>query len=428
MNPLLENGTMATELLAGYGEEVITPILPCPLSGYGYYLGRQADAVLDDLKVRAVFVESDERALLVSADLIGLSVDFCDRLREEIASRFNLPFTHILISCTHTHSGPATVPLRGMGQVSAPYLKSVQEKILRATERAFAGREKKQLRWNTDKVKPIGYNRVQKASQPLDDLLGVMIFEGKREKIYVVNYACHPVSLGVTTQISADFPGRLVKEIESQSSRCVFLQGFCGDIDPVNKKEGGPGSLSEMEGYGRYLAQAVLNLKKKAELASEVRIKGKEKRVWLPYQRMDIPAIEKEKKRVWERGCRSDSNFQRFLDEWEAEARAKFHQKEFCCLRNVPVNLLEVGPVTLVGYPGEVFCELGLKIKEWGFTFFTTGYTNGNVGYLPTRKTYENRNDYAAYQAPKIYDTFPFSPEIEEILLTATRELVLSAG
>ena len=49
-----------------------------------------------------------------------------------------------------------------------------------------------------------------------------------------------------------------------------------------------------------------------------------------------------------------------------------------------------IGPLALVTAPGEIFAENGLLVKEhspFEHTFFL-GYTNGSVGYVPTRSAY----------------------------------------
>ena len=52
---------------AGFGKAEITPPLGVELAGYGYYLHRTADRVLDPLFVRAAAFERDgERYLLIS--------------------------------------------------------------------------------------------------------------------------------------------------------------------------------------------------------------------------------------------------------------------------------------------------------------------------------------------------------------------------
>ena len=105
-------------LEAGDGEQVITPPLGTELAGYGFYLARRAERVLDDLRVRCVCVGHGRTwVFLISCDLIGFAVDAADRHRRRIAERWGVPVGHVLLACTHTHSGPATKTAIGLGEV-----------------------------------------------------------------------------------------------------------------------------------------------------------------------------------------------------------------------------------------------------------------------------------------------------------------------
>ena len=57
------------------------------------------------------------------------------------------------------------------------------------------------------------------------------------------------------------------------------------------------------------------------------------------------------------------------------------------------------------------------RLREQWPALFTFGCCGGNVGYLPTSDAYASPDDHACYTAPKLYDLFPFAPQIEDILL-----------
>jgi hypothetical protein len=67
---------------------IITPPLGTDLTGFGFYLDRKAERVLDDLKVRALYLDDQKaRLLIISCDLLGLSVARADRIRSQSAPR-----------------------------------------------------------------------------------------------------------------------------------------------------------------------------------------------------------------------------------------------------------------------------------------------------------------------------------------------------
>ena len=50
-----------------------------------------------------------------------------------------------------------------------------------------------------------------------------------------------------------------------------------------------------------------------------------------------------------------------------------------------------MGPVALVGFPGEPFAEIGVRVRENSPFQFThmAGYSNGVTGYVPTAEEFE---------------------------------------
>lgn len=56
------------------------------------------------------------------------------------------------------------------------------------------------------------------------------------------------------------------------------------------------------------------------------------------------------------------------------------------------------------------------------------GYAYGVVGYLPPAAAFEDAEDYACRCAPKFFQLFPFTPEVEPRLLDAAREALRAIG
>ncbi len=75
------------------------------------------------------------------------------------------------------------------------------------------------------------------------------------------------------------------------------------------------------------------------------------------------------------------------------------------------VHALKIGDFVLVTFPGEIFVEIGLRIKErspFRHTF-VAGYTNGSIGYAPTaddydKQAYEDSSTRLAPQWQAIYE------------------------
>jgi len=418
----------ARALQAGYGEIDITPPLGTDLAGFGFYLDRRATVVRDRLKARALCLEAGEdMVLILSLDLLSLAVDFADRCRGQISRETGIPLKNILLACTHTHSGPAVQPLPGLGKISRDYVRKLPALVLEAARRARTNLEEAEFGFHTEAVEPIGYNRRLNSFCPIDPWLKVGIFRQKKHSIFLLNYACHAVTLGPTKEISSDWPGAAVKEIEKNGNKALVLQGFCGDIDPVtyiNRRLG-----ATREDYclaGRIIAARALKSVKYAEFRKDISLKSAENRIRLPLSVFPRKNLDLETAAALEAN-RQFPHAARVISLWRKKIEK--HYETFAAspwLENVPVQAIRVGEMRILCLPGEAFCSLGLKLQARFPALMTAGYANGDVGYLPTADAYQNPDDYACYCAPKFYGLFNFTPAVERVLIEESSRLLSS--
>ena len=103
-------------LHAAAGAVVITPDAnnhPCPLFMGGTSGNRLAEGIHDDLEARVLVLARDDLHVIVaSLDLVGLEAPDTARMQARIAA-LGLDPAHLLVSCTHTHSGPDTIGVWG---------------------------------------------------------------------------------------------------------------------------------------------------------------------------------------------------------------------------------------------------------------------------------------------------------------------------
>ena len=413
-------------LRAGYGETIITPPPGTDLTGFGFYLDRKAEKVLDNLKVRALYLKDHkERALIISCDLLGLSVARSDRIRHQLGAVLGLPTRYILLCCTHTHSGPATESMTGLGRVNWDYVGLLPEAIASAAGQAASSSGEAEFGFASEAVEPIGFNRRKRNFEEIDPWLKVGVFRFKDRRLFLLNYACHAVTLGPTNAVSADWPGALVREIESRGDHCLFLQGFCGDIDPVaylNRRLGA--TADDLALYGRILASRARKAADLAAFEKEPDLKSAAARIRLP---LLVPARAELKKEA-DAAVESNREFPRvrsFIRNWRERAEKKHGEfRKSPWMEGIPIHAMRIGSLKILGFPGEVFCAYGLKLRRSWPSLMTAGYADGDIGYIPTRQTYATPGDYACYFAPKFYALFPFSPAIETIILRESRNVL----
>ncbi len=90
----------------------------------------------------------------------------------------------------------------------------------------------------------------------------------------------------------------------------------------------------------------------------------------------------------------------------------------------MPIQALDLAGLKILGLPGEAFSAYGAVFEKARPWFFPAGYANGDVGYFPTRRSFDDPGDYAAYSAPKFYSLFPFTLEIESLITAAGLEIL----
>jgi len=409
----------AAGLEAGYGERIITPPIGTELAGYGFYLERRAERVLDELHVRSVCVRlGDARVFLISCDLIGLAVDEADRHRRRIADRWGLPPAHVLLACTHTHSGPATKPAIGLGEMDAAYMDRLPAWIDEAVDRSAADLRRCAMRVGEGVVDGIGRNRRGPEAGAADPGLRVARFERPDRRIYLVGYACHPVTAGPTGDVTADWPGAVAACFEEAGDCGLVLQGCSGEIDPVAAcRENGVGASEAVRRTGERLALHARRIAARADACAPAGVAAAERRIALPLVAWSGERIAQEARAFVERfGLFPGAP--RFAAEWERLARAsggRLAERPF--VDGVPIQAVGIGPLRILALPGEPFTRIGVRIREGAPGAWVAGYANGSVGYLPSREAFADPADYACWCAPRFTTLVPFAPGLEDLLV-----------
>ncbi len=406
------------KLTAGYGETLITPPIGVELSGYGFYLERKAMSVLDDLKARALYLENDgQKLLLISCDLVGFTVAVADAIRGKISKAVKVPSSNILLACTHTHTGPATMPLPGIGEMDPGYMASLPAAIAEASVRAVSDASEAAFSYSFEALEPLGYNRTNVTFEGIDPTLKIAYFERETEDILFLSYACHAVILGRSTQVSADWPGAAVRALEKTGRRAIVFQGFCGDIDPVTQlNRWGEGTPDDLALYGFIIADRARKSRCYAKTPTDPTIRTVERRIRVP---LAVPPEDKIDD-VANLFLEKNSGFplaDRFAEEWKKKARSEYGglmKEPF--VAGVPIQAAHIGGLEILGLPGEVFSQFGLNLRKTHPALVPIGYANGDIGYFPGKGAFADLGDYACYCAPMFYTVFPFTPDLEEII------------
>lgn len=419
----------------------ITPRLPCPMGGYGARTA-PAQAVHDPLTVQALFLDG---VLWLCFDLLLLRSDDVARIRRAAADASGVAPGDIVVSCTHTHAGPATVALPPQEQAAEEYLQSLPGRAAPVARRAVAqarpaivvaGSFRSSVGANRrDPAKPADTTNVFWAffDDPTEgDGAGARWPTGPLRGV-LLQTACHPTVLPPENlAVSADFIGGL-RAAWSRARPDAWLgvvNGAAGDISTrftrraQNFDEAWRLGQILHEELERALAQAP------AEAPAAGHLRMLRDRVALP--RKDLPSPEAARARLAEAEARW-REARRRLEAGEIPPgeerlyRTAFEgaQSEWALLQSgrwledeAEVVVLDLGAFGAVVLPGEPFSSLGQAVRgrsPWAETM-VAGYSNGHVGYLPDRTAYEE----GGYEALAAH----VAPEAGERLVEAAARLL----
>lgn len=367
----------------------------------------------DTLYAQAVLLDDgDSKCAIVSCDLLGFSSAQCWEMRARIASRSTIPISNIIICCTHTHSGPACASTRGlMGQTDEIWQAHAMELIVSMVAQLEHELVPAKLTTSSTQVEGIGYNR-DDDTRPIDtELMTVALDTLDGGAIAtLINYATHAVTMGPSNLLfSGDFPAAAVRQLsELRGGVSLFLQGACGDVDPlVYQQHGwGSGTFEVCEQMGRTLATHALSSIKEAVWEADVKLQSASSAIELP---VDVPPSTDELLKWvadWEHEVSHPNqesaipiqfgNAETFLM-WAGELLDALSKESVPASYKTQISVMTFNQFTIVAAPFEAYSDIGMRIKQQlgaGSSLFV-GYANGENGYLPSRWA-KQRGGYGA--------------------------------
>ena len=260
--------TFGQDLLVGASQSPINPPIPSFIAGHSK--NRKFTGIHDSLFVKA-FVADDGRnsMAILSFDCIGLLYPQLLQIRAEVQKKLK-GFKHqqIVMSSTHTHSGPDVVGLWGAdlmhSGVDSVYMRFLVNTAADQVIMAWKKRKKVKAYFNSGTH---GEDWVKNISEPaeLDRSLTTIQFRDQKGSSVatLTNFACHPTFLdAVHHVVSADYPAGFYRKIdETLGGVNIFLQGSIGGwVQP----EGEPQTIEQAYLRGRELGEATTTLLKNA--------------------------------------------------------------------------------------------------------------------------------------------------------------------
>jgi sugar phosphate isomerase/epimerase len=417
---IVTQATMATtNLVAGIAVIDITP--PDGYRMSGYFRERLSTGTLNPLKAKAIVLrQGKESAALVFCDIIGISPDASSRARVQAFQKTGIPIENILITATHTHTGPLyfgalrkhfhdiAVAEHGYDpREKVDYASELVTKIVETIKQADSKAKAIRLEAGVAEQRGLSFNRrfhmkdgsvrfnqgvlnpdIVHTAGPIDPDVGIVFFRDANNSSVVsaiVNFALHLDTVG-GTKYAADYPFYLEESLREQYGNdfvLLFGTGTCGDINhiDVTKKE-----RLKTDYIGKTLAETVKAKTEYLKTITEPALTVRSEIVQVPLQSYGPEKVAWAQKNIKKVGTGELS----FLKQVEAY---KILAVEMRRGETIPleVQVFRISrDVAVVGLPGEVFVDIGLAIKH-ASPFPTTlviELCQDAPGYIPTKKAF----------------------------------------
>lgn len=434
----MDNTLTSTEFYGfiGIAEADITPPVGIYLGNWGAATSPVATGIHRPLFMTCMTFQSEKEEdplILLGLDL-GWWKDRTDELllRKKILDAFNLSSDRLLICLSHTHSGPSVCrkdTSRPGGHLIEPYLDRLEAVAISLIGESIAKAEKSILSWkygqcdlakNRDLKDPsknrylVGYNPEKPSDRTL--LCGRITDESGRIMGTIVNYACHPTTLGwENTLISPDYIGSMRETIRQETvSPVFFIQGASGDLAPLIQYTGDVGVADR---HGRHLGYAVLSLLESMPAPGTIHVFGGAVESGAPLaiwneERINIPADSAAVQRNIRYSLKDFPDYAELEKTWIATDDPV--QKERLWRKmgirsgigdgdesDIPLWVWKLGGAYIVAHPNEAYSIYQQTIRATlpGIPLVIGNLVNGSIGYFPPEDLYQE-DIYAVWQTP----------------------------
>jgi len=394
-------------LQAGAARVCITPNLGAALQGS--LTERLATRIHDDLWAKALVLDNGERRVgIVVCDIIALTGAIVEPAKALVAERCGIPPENLLVSATHTHTGPVTMQI-AQGDLDEAYLAELSVRIADAVVMAADRLEPAQLgfatgacpsevhnrRWHmadgTVRFNP-GYQHPElvEPAGPTDPTLSLFVVRTpeRRPIAALANLSLHYVG-SPAYDISADYFGCFAAALQRCAGAefvAMLSNGCQGDINNCNFRRPAPTAPHPYYHSERVAnvvageAWRIWNTLWEEDFHSEVVLGAALEKVPMRPRRPTPEQIEAGRK--WMAAHTIDDDLWAWTYAREHVAMAEGWPEE----RDFPVQVLRLGDVGVVGFPAEPLVEIGLDLRARSpiQPVVPIGLANDMAGYVGT--------------------------------------------
>ena len=443
----------AQQLRVGVAAVDITPPTGAPMAGY--YYNRAATGVHDPLHVKAMVLEvGGVRVAMAACDLVSLPRPLSEAARQLVQQQIGLMPDHVMISATHAHTtpviwtNPSRYELEGKAkEIAQSYTDALPAKIAEAIVEANQRLQPAEMRAGVGTEATLSFNRryfmkdgtvggnpgklnpnIARPAGPVDPGLPVLFFASPEETTPIaayVNFGLHQDTTG-GVRFSADFSytlGQVLRMAEGDSFFPMFTIGAAGNVNHLDTSRPGKQSgYQEASRIGAVLAGDVLKVIQAAPVIPVGRIGVSDAILHFPVPNYTQAEID------WATRTQATYNTSHtapFLDLVKAARILELHARHGKAV-DAEVQVFAIGDqVAVVGFPGEMFAEFGLQLKEDSPFAITipAELANGALVYIPNRIAYKEGNyEPTAARLPAGAGEELVNSALEQLLTLARRD------
>ena len=469
------NLPLIAQIKVGVAEAIITPPDPIGVKMAGYDRGTNTSTgVHDDLYARALVVEGEDgtSSAMITVAVVNMNEAVMDQIRTGVNKETGIPFKNVIVSSTHTHSGPL------MGSPDNPYVKFFISRAVKSASDAWKSRVPGKIGVGSTEIFGMAQNdrRMEYGGLPSDPEAAVIKVENAAGKLLGIffNYSCHPSVLDLhNLKFTEDWPYFTIKGIKEKLPKGVIVGyfqsaqgdskvGYLAELSAVGAYMQGIRSFEFAEKKGRVLTEAVLKTIPGITTSSKLSVKvaydkfsvprrttfpishaealiwqekakatlaEKEKLVlYYPKDQDGLNKLQEAARELYAKGDPGKYIGPRTLDKFKVDlwlaTQAVNQSKMIEAMPSnpapfmLPMQAIRLGNTVFVTFPAEVFSDIGVSVKNQSpfQNTFIFGVAGGYNGYIASAAEFLE-GGYAVNGSP-------YAPQAEKIIIEASLDLI----
>lgn len=405
---------MPDSLIAGAATVDITPPDSQFLFGYPH-VRRYSTGVHDPLCSSALYLSDGETPLLLVAnDVIFVGRATAGRVRDRIARQIGVPAANMMITATHTHSGPMTVDMLSneadpiIPKTDQRYVQQLEDGIVEAATKAYDDARPARIGLATADGSCVGSNR-HDPTGPSDPDVPVLVMRDRADdKSVAAMVVCsmHPTVLHEdSTLASGDFPALarqyLQQHVLGDDCPVIYHTGPCADQSPRHVAKAN--TFDEAARLGHTLGRSIGHAIASVDYAGDIKLGCARELVDLPPR--VLPSVIEAQEQLDRLVQRLDTLRRSGADrgkirtaecDWfgaeetltltQAAATGRLDDT-IASAMPAEVMVMRIGPWSFVGWPGEISVEFALELKQRQPDCFVISLANGGRRCWPASRS-----------------------------------------